>query len=209
MRKPAMDRASAPCESFAKVANESANAQADIRAIRKASQAFANGQTRMDRAFSQDSQLSQPPLSEGDDVTAVEPFEPAITPPSAPLSAEEEAAIRAWLALIGETDPATVAEVIDRCRKDGGMRGATPKLSACGTSSTRPERPLKRLSKPEERTLNERSTNAQRTLNERSANAQRTLSYQHQHQHQHQHQKKIYARKACVIARARRASLVR
>jgi hypothetical protein len=117
-----MDRASAPCESFAKVANESANAQADIRAIRKASQAFANGQTRMDRAFSQDSQLSQPPLSEGDDVTAAEPFEPAITPPSAPLSAEEEAAIRAWLALIGETDPATVAEVIDRCQRDAGAR---------------------------------------------------------------------------------------
>jgi hypothetical protein len=64
--KTRMDRASAPCESFAKVANESANAQGDIRAIRKDSQAFANGETRMDRAFSQHSQLSQPPLSEGD-----------------------------------------------------------------------------------------------------------------------------------------------
>jgi len=64
--KTRMDRASAPCESFAKVANESANAQADIRAIRKDSQAFANEQTRMDRAFSHDSQLSQTPLSEGD-----------------------------------------------------------------------------------------------------------------------------------------------
>jgi hypothetical protein len=59
--KTRMDRASAPCESFAKVANESANVQADIRAIRKHSQAFANDETRMDRAFSQDSQLSQTP----------------------------------------------------------------------------------------------------------------------------------------------------
>ncbi len=64
--KTRMDRASAPCESFAKVANESANAQADIRAIRKHSQAFANDETRMDRAFSQHSQLSQTPLGEGD-----------------------------------------------------------------------------------------------------------------------------------------------
>jgi hypothetical protein len=64
--KTRMDKASAPCESFAKFANESANAQADNPAIRKHSQAFANEQTRMDRAFSQHSQLSQPPLSEGD-----------------------------------------------------------------------------------------------------------------------------------------------
>jgi hypothetical protein len=62
-----MDRASAPCESFAKVANESANARADSRNIRKHSQAFANEQTRMDRAFSQDSQLSQPPFVRNDD----------------------------------------------------------------------------------------------------------------------------------------------
>jgi hypothetical protein len=61
-----MDRASAPCEPFAKVANESANAQGDNPAIRKHSQAFANGQTRMERALSQRSQNSQPPLSEGD-----------------------------------------------------------------------------------------------------------------------------------------------
>ena len=66
LAKTRMDRASAPCEPFAKVANESANVQADNPAIRKHSQAFANEQTRMDRAFSQDSQLSQPPLCEGD-----------------------------------------------------------------------------------------------------------------------------------------------
>lgn len=28
------------------------------------------------------------------------------------------AAVRAWLALIGETDPAVIAEVIDQCRRD-------------------------------------------------------------------------------------------
>jgi hypothetical protein len=54
--------------------------------------------------------------------TEAEPFEPAITPPAAPLTASEEAAIRAWLALIGETDPATIAEVIDRCQRDAGTR---------------------------------------------------------------------------------------
>jgi hypothetical protein len=59
--KTRMNRTSAPCESFAKVANESANAQGDNPAIRKDSQAFANDETRMDRAFSQDSQLSQTP----------------------------------------------------------------------------------------------------------------------------------------------------
>ena len=38
------------------------------------------------------------------------------------LTAEEETAIRAWLALIEETDPATIAEVIDRCRSDADAR---------------------------------------------------------------------------------------
>jgi hypothetical protein len=108
LAKTRMDWAFAPCESFAKVANESANAQGDIRAIRKDSQAFANGETRMDRAFSQDSQLSQTPLSEGDQ--------------AAPLSAEEEAAIRRLLARIGETDPETIAEVIGQCQRDADAR---------------------------------------------------------------------------------------
>jgi hypothetical protein len=35
-----------------------------------------------------------------------------------PLTAEEEMAIRAWLALIEETNPATIAEVIERCQRD-------------------------------------------------------------------------------------------
>jgi hypothetical protein len=71
------------------------------------------------------------------DAVAAEPFTPTIRQPSAPLSAEEEAAIRAWLALIGETDPATVAEVIDRCQRDAGARGyftgrAAAELPAAG-----------------------------------------------------------------------------
>jgi len=51
-----------------------------------------------------------------------EPFEPAITPPSAPLTPDEEKTIRRWLALIGETDPATIATVIGQCLSDAAAR---------------------------------------------------------------------------------------
>lgn len=53
---------------------------------------------------------------------AAEPFTPTIRQPSAPLTASEETAIRAWLALIEETDPATIAEVIGLCQKDADAR---------------------------------------------------------------------------------------
>ncbi len=56
------------------------------------------------------------------DAVAAEPFTPAIRQPSAPLTAEEETAIRAWLALIEETDPATIAEVIGQCQRDADAR---------------------------------------------------------------------------------------
>lgn len=56
------------------------------------------------------------------DAVAEEPFTPIIRQPSAPLTAEEETAIRAWLALIEETDPATIAEVIDQCQRDVDAR---------------------------------------------------------------------------------------
>jgi hypothetical protein len=56
------------------------------------------------------------------DAVAAEPFTPTIRQPSAPLTAEEESAILAWLALIEETDPATVAEVIGRCQRDADAR---------------------------------------------------------------------------------------
>ena len=38
------------------------------------------------------------------------------------LLAEEETAIRAWLAMIEETDPATIAEVIGQCQRDADAR---------------------------------------------------------------------------------------
>jgi len=41
---------------------------------------------------------------------------------TAHLAAEDESAIRAWLALIEETDPATIAEVIDQCQRDADAR---------------------------------------------------------------------------------------
>lgn len=39
-----------------------------------------------------------------------------------PMTADEDAAIRAWLALIEETDPATIAEVIGQCQRDAEAR---------------------------------------------------------------------------------------
>ncbi len=56
------------------------------------------------------------------DALAAEPFTPTIRQPSAPMTAEEERAIRAWLALIEETDPATIAEVIGQCQRDADAR---------------------------------------------------------------------------------------
>ncbi|CAG0994315.1 hypothetical protein MTYP_02454 [Methylophilaceae bacterium] len=56
------------------------------------------------------------------DAVAAEPFTPAIRQPSAPLATEEERAILAWLALIEETDPATIAEVIGQCQRDADAR---------------------------------------------------------------------------------------
>jgi hypothetical protein len=56
------------------------------------------------------------------DAVAAEPFTSTIRQPSVPLTAEKETAIRAWLALIEETDPATIAEVIERCQRDADVR---------------------------------------------------------------------------------------
>ena len=53
---------------------------------------------------------------------AAEPFTPTIRQPSAPLTTKEETAIRAWLALIAETDPATISEVIGHCQRDADAR---------------------------------------------------------------------------------------
>lgn len=40
-----------------------------------------------------------------------------------PMTTDEEKAIRAWLALIEETDPATIADVLNQCRRDADARG--------------------------------------------------------------------------------------
>lgn len=56
------------------------------------------------------------------DAIAAEPFARTFRQPSAPMTAEEETAIRAWLARIKETDPATIAEVIGQCGRDADVR---------------------------------------------------------------------------------------
>ena len=56
------------------------------------------------------------------DAIAAEPFTPTIRQPSAPLSAEEKTAIRAWLALIEETNPASIADVLHQCQQDADAR---------------------------------------------------------------------------------------
>jgi hypothetical protein len=50
------------------------------------------------------------------------PFIPTIRQASAPMSADEENAIRTWLALIGEHDPTTITEVIGQCQRDADPR---------------------------------------------------------------------------------------
>ena len=42
----------------------------------------------------------------------------AMNEAAASMTSEEETAIRAWLAHIEETDPATIADVLDKCRAD-------------------------------------------------------------------------------------------
>lgn len=56
------------------------------------------------------------------DAVAAEPFEPIIRQPTMPMTAKDETAICAWLALIEETDPATIAEVIGQCQRDADAR---------------------------------------------------------------------------------------
>ncbi len=46
----------------------------------------------------------------------------AAPPPSAPLTAEQQSAVQAWLAGIEETDPPTIAEVIEQCQRDADAR---------------------------------------------------------------------------------------
>lgn len=52
------------------------------------------------------------------DALAAEPIEPGRRQPDTLLAADQEAAVLAWLAQIGETDRAIVAEVLALCRHD-------------------------------------------------------------------------------------------
>ncbi len=56
------------------------------------------------------------------DALAAEPIEPGQRQPGAPLAGDKEAAIRAWLAQIGETDEATIDDVLRQCRHDEEAR---------------------------------------------------------------------------------------
>lgn len=60
-------------------------------------------------------------LGDYPDALATEQIEPG-GQPSAPLTASEETAIRAWLALIEETDEATIDDVLTLCRHDDDAR---------------------------------------------------------------------------------------
>ncbi|MCM8595112.1 hypothetical protein [Accumulibacter sp.] len=51
------------------------------------------------------------------DAAAAEPIEAGRRQPDTLLAGNQEAAVSAWLAQIGETDPATIAEVLTACRR--------------------------------------------------------------------------------------------
>lgn len=52
------------------------------------------------------------------DALAAEPFTPSLQPPASSLTGNEERAVLRWRDLIGETDSATIAEVLTVCRCD-------------------------------------------------------------------------------------------
>lgn len=61
-------------------------------------------------------------LEQHPDALAAEPYNPTTRQPSRPMSADEEKAIRAWLAQIEETDAATIAGVLHQCQHDANAR---------------------------------------------------------------------------------------
>lgn len=54
--------------------------------------------------------------------SSVEPWQPVIEKPEAPMTAQQEATVRAWLASIRETNPETISEVLARCETNAGAR---------------------------------------------------------------------------------------
>ncbi|MBA3034163.1 MAG: hypothetical protein KKF85_14275 [Gammaproteobacteria bacterium] len=61
-------------------------------------------------------------LDQHPDAIAAEPYDPIQRHPIARMTGDEEQAIRAWLALIEETDPATIADVLNQCQQDADAR---------------------------------------------------------------------------------------
>ena len=61
-------------------------------------------------------------LAQFPDAVTAEPVVNSTSDALPALTAQEEAAIRAWLARIEETDPATIAEVIGHCQRDADVR---------------------------------------------------------------------------------------
>ena len=72
------------------------------------------------------------------EAVAAEHFTPTIRQPSEPLIANDEIAIHEWLALIEETDPATIAEVIAQCRQDADARDYFRERAAAELSKSDP-----------------------------------------------------------------------
>lgn len=53
---------------------------------------------------------------------SVEPYSPPAATPDRAMTASDEAAIRAWLARIDETNPAIIADVMAQCQRDADAR---------------------------------------------------------------------------------------
>jgi hypothetical protein len=77
--------------------------------------------------------VSRDEVLEWPGAVSAEPLATNVRQQSAPLAAGEEAAVRAWLAQIGETDSATIDEVIEGCRRDKGARGYFIRRAAAET----------------------------------------------------------------------------
>lgn len=82
-------------------------------------------------------------LADNPTTIAAEPFTPTPVLPEHPLSAEDESAIRNWLAAIGETDADCIAEVLDGCNQDQAARdyflGRASELNRAALAQDTPE----------------------------------------------------------------------
>lgn len=56
------------------------------------------------------------------DAVAVTPLMPSARQPCNPMSADEQSAIREWLAMINETDPVAIAIVLQECQRNDDAR---------------------------------------------------------------------------------------